>query len=299
MVRIQVIKASKLAVTAALIVLAIVLALLSLQGGGGSQETGAQATQEAVAAFSQASSLPLSPRETGEQATGGVRVEIVTQPPATQPPLRPRVLIYHTHTCEAYRQVEEEPYQETEKWRTADPAHSIVRVGEALTLLLEDAGCTVTHDTTNHELPELKTAYARSLQTLQGYEARGERFDLYIDLHRNAYTEGMPACAVVDGQSLAELMLMVGRGENYQDKPDYEANYAFAARVTALINARAEGLCREVLTRTGRYNQHVGTPCVLIEVGHNENTLQQALSSMPYLADGLMQALSERMEGTP
>ena len=96
---------------------------------------------------------------------------------------------------------------------------------------------------------------------------------------------------MIDGQELAELMLMVGRGENYRDKPDFEANYAFAVRATQAINAQADGLCRDVLVRTGRYNQHVGTPAVLIEVGHNENTLNQALASMPYLADGLLTGL--------
>lgn len=296
MVRIQVIKASKLALAGALIVLAIVLTILSLQGGREEEEQGALTGGEAAAAFASLSSLPLAPGETRASEPPGVRVEVVTQPPAVQMEIHPRVLIYHTHTCEAYRQVEEDPYQETEAWRTADPTHSVVRVGEALAALLREAGCEVTHDETDHELPDLRTAYTRSLQTLQEYEARGERFDLYIDLHRNAYSEGMPACAVVDGQELAELMLMVGQGEKYQDKPDFEENYAFAARVTACINARADGLCREVLVREGRYNQHVGTPSVLVEAGHNENTLKQALSSMPYLADGLMQALAERLE---
>lgn len=296
MVRIQVIKASKLAVSAALIVLAIVLALLALRDGGETRESSALPEGEVVAAFANASALPLVPGETRAPAQEDVRVEVVTASPAPQAANAPRVLIYHTHTYEAYRQVDEDAYQETEKWRTADPAHSIVRVGEALSLLLTNAGCQVTHDVTDHELPDLRTAYTRSLKTLEGYAERGERFDLYIDLHRNAYSEGMRECAVIGGQELAELMLMVGRGDNYRDKPDFEANYAFAVRVTQAINAQADGLCRDVLVRTGRYNQHVGTPAVLIEVGHNENTLQQALASMPYLADGLLVGL-ETEEG--
>lgn len=45
---------------------------------------------------------------------------------------RKRVLIYHTHTYEAYEQTQDDPYEETEKWRTADSAHNVVRVGEEL-----------------------------------------------------------------------------------------------------------------------------------------------------------------------
>ena len=294
MVRIQVIKASRLALTAALILLAIVLALLSLQGSGDAgQTTGLASPQEAVAVFANVSSLPLAPGETRAPGSAGVQIEVVTTPPEQAEEEHPRVLIYHTHTFEAYRQVKDDPYQETEKWRTADPAHSVVRVGEALSILLENAGCEVTHDVTDHELPDLRTAYSRSLQTLEAYAERGEVFDLSIDLHRNAYADGMRECVVLDGQELAELMLMVGRGDNYRDKPDFDRNYDFASRVTAHINDRAEGLCRDVLVRSGRYNQHMGTPSVLIEVGHNENTLQQALASLPYLADALCATLTD------
>ena len=98
---------------------------------------------------------------------------------------------------------------------------------------------------------------------------------------------------VVDdnGKVVTELVTVPAPQGGEPDKPDFEANYAFAVRATQAINAQADGLCRDVLVRTGRYNQHVGTPAVLIEVGHNENTLNQALASMPYLADGLLAGL--------
>ena len=53
---------------------------------------------------------------------------------------RKRVLIYHTHTYEAYEQTQDDPYEETEKWRTADSAHNVVRVGEELAALLRGPG---------------------------------------------------------------------------------------------------------------------------------------------------------------
>jgi len=88
-------------------------------------------------------------------------------------------------------------------------------------------------------------------------------------------------------------MMLVGNGGSYEVKPDYEANLAFAAQLTDRLNGLCEGLCRPVLVKNGRYNQHVGTPSVLIEVGHNRNTLSEALAAMPFLAealDGLLRA---------
>ena len=48
---------------------------------------------------------------------------------------------------------------------------------------------------------------------------------------------------------------------------------------------------RPVLVKAGRYNQHVGTPAILVEVGHNRNTLKEALSSMPILARAIVEEL--------
>ena len=175
-------------------------------------------------------------------------------------------------------------------FRTADPAHSVVRVGEALTELLSQYGFTVVHDTTDHEPPELSTAYARSLQTLESYE---EPFDLYIDLHRDAFNDSMAACAHFGGQEVAQLMVLIGNGGEYEVKPDYEANLRFASRLTERLNRIAPGICRDVMVKNGRYNQHIGTPAVLIEVGHNENTLQQALSAMPVLAEAIREMMTD------
>ena len=209
----------------------------------------------------------------------------------TQPVARPRVLIYHTHTHEAYAQTAADPYRETESWRTEDQTHSVVRVGEALAALLTDYGFDVVHDTADYEYPKLNTAYARSLDMLE--TKRGETFNLCVDLHRDAWDKSMAECAYVGSQRAAQLMMLIGNGGNFDVKPDYEANLAFAARLTDRVNALCDGLCRPVMVKNGRYNQHLFTPSVLIEVGHNLNTLEEALASMPVLAEALADLLKE------
>ena len=74
-------------------------------------------------------------------------------------PKAPRkVYIYHTHTYEAYEPDEENRYQQTEAWRTADERYNIVRVGEELAGHLRAAGVEVKHDTAAYEPPRLSTA---------------------------------------------------------------------------------------------------------------------------------------------
>lgn len=213
-----------------------------------------------------------------------------------------RILIYHTHTYEAYEQQTDAPYEETTKWRTADERFNMVRVGDELAALLTGLGYEVEHDRTAFEPPVLDSAYARSLTMLKERVTAGEHYDLMIDLHRDAYpggSQGGSNAVTIGSAKVARLMLLVGKGEGqtgrgFDEKPDWEANLCIAQAVTDAVNGQTEGLCRKVMLKAGRFNQHVQVGCLLVEVGNNRNTLGEALASMPYLADALDEALSAR-----
>ncbi len=226
-----------------------------------------------------------------------LQVEVIRE---TAPPpswTGKRVLIYHTHTYEAYNQVEEDRYQQTERWRTADPEHNVIAVGKALAANLRSLGIEVVHDTTAFEPPNLDDAYARSLAMLERRTADGERYDLYIDLHRDALGTASTIKRTVNigGEDIARFMVLVGQGTTggYEEKPDWEENRAIAQRITSSLNGQCDGLCRDVKVKTGRFNQHVAPCCVLIECGVNTNTLAQVLAGIPYLAQAIADALSE------
>lgn len=208
---------------------------------------------------------------------------------------QPTILIYHTHTTEAYTQTETETYQESSRWRTFDETRNVVAVGEELKTILEvQYGFHVIHDTTDHEPPKLATAYERSLVTMEKYHREYPSIVLFIDLHRDAYDTTNAPCdfLTVNGVETAKLMLVVGKGEKYTEKPYYASNIAFAKRITDHLNSIAPKLCRPVREKTGRYNQHVAPNCILVEVGHNANTLSQAKAAMPYLAEAIAYSFS-------
>jgi stage II sporulation protein P len=247
--------------------------------------TDATPTPEATEAF-----LPM------RQELPELTASMTVLPPVN--PLRsdkPTVLIYHTHTTEAYTQTPEDTYAETSKWRTSDNTKNVVAVGEALKEILElQYGFQVIHDTTDHEPPKLSTAYDRSLQTMEKYHRDYPSIVLFIDLHRDAYETDEAPCdyLTIHGVETARLMLVVGKGEKYTDKPYYAWNKALADRMTAHLNSIDAKLCRPVRVKTGRYNQHVAPNCILVEVGHNANTLAQAKAAMPYLAESIAYAFS-------
>lgn len=290
MIRFKVVKGSHLLLIVSILILLAVILFLALQSsfGTGSSTSNVSSTttvlEEAKAVSAFASS---------NNSLSSLNIQILPDAPPneTASPSKGNILIYHTHTHEAYEQDNEENYIALEAWRTDDNSHNVVQLGNALADELRKLGYSVIHDTTDHELDSLENAYVRSLETLQSYECR---FDLCIDLHRDAYVEGLlPCLESSDGIEYAQMMCLVGRGDNYpeHEKPNYQLNLQFAQKLTNALNSEIPNLCRNVTIKTGRYNQHIGNISLLIEVGHNKNTLQQALYSIPILAFGIDKVL--------
>ena len=205
----------------------------------------------------------------------------------------PKILIYHTHSTEAYTATASSPYVQTGSFRTADPSKSVLAVGEALAQRLRiQYGFSVIHDTTDHEPPSLKTAYERSEKTMRRYLEKYPSLILFIDIHRDASSDEKDY-VMVDETPTARLVCVVGQGIKYEDKPDFDRNFALAASLTENLRHIEKRLARDVRVKTGRYNQHIGQLSLLIEVGHNANTLEQALHAVPSLAESLALTLAE------
>lgn len=224
--------------------------------------------------------------------------------PVTVDKNKPQVLIYHTHTTEAYNPTEKDPYVKTSDWRTNDAQKNILRVGEELTrILTEQYGLNVIHDVTNHEPPYLGTAYERSWETMQKYHEQYPEIELFIDLHRDAYTlkEGQKNTdfVVIDGKQVAKCMFVVGTGEGktgagFAVKPNYAQNYALALEITQKLQKLDPKLARPIRVKTGRYNQHIPGRSLLIEMGHNANTLEEVLNCVPYMATAIAQSINTK-----
>ncbi|MGI6168737.1 MAG: stage II sporulation protein P [Christensenellales bacterium] len=245
--------------------------------------------------------------ETDEQASPEIQIKINNmkkqQPEqVAQAQLKtgePTILIYHTHTTEAYTKTTEN-YQETTAQRSEDNGHNIVSIGADLArYLTAQYGFSVLHDTTNHEPPRLGTAYERSLTTMEKYRDEHSSMKVYIDLHRDAYIadSSAPQTVEIDGKQVATVLFVVGTGEGHNGTPfsivpDWEANFKLANQVTEKLNEKHPNLAKAVRVSKGRYNQHISNMCMLIEIGNNANTTQEARNAIPYVAEALDAVLS-------
>ena len=60
-------------------------------------------------------------------------------------------------------------------------------------------------------------------------------------------------------------------------------------RLTNKVNELYPGLAKPVYVKPSRYNQHVSTKAILIEVGSNLTTLKEAERAAYYLAEAISQ----------
>jgi len=294
MVRFKVVKASHLLLVFAIIILTIAIAFITLENHTANTEQ-ILPTATIVCDFPEEEARAVSALASSPAVQSHLSIEI--SPDMSESPsvdaYKGNILIYHTHTHEAYDQTGNTNYISLEAWRTNDPEHNVVQLGSLLADKLREKGYKVTHDRRDHELDSMDKAYLRSLETLQSYD---EQFDLCLDLHRDAYADGMLSCVkTANGTEYAQIMCLVGRGDYYpeEEKPDYSSNLQFARELTLYLNQKIENIGRNVCIKSGRYNQHFGNNSILVEIGHNRNTLQQAMNSIPVLAASIDKVLSD------
>ena len=217
----------------------------------------------------------------------------------------PQVLIYSTHTHEAYAKTNGEDYVEAAKWRTTNNDYNIVRVGDALSAeLAAKFGIAVIHDKSDSEVPVLATAYDRSLRIVQKNMEQYKDLKIIIDLHRDAFNASIsPNTVTINSVKAARVMFVIGTGEGktgvgFSLRPDWKVNLALAQAVNDNLKKLDTQLSRDISIKTGRYNQHLSSGAILIEVGNNMNTLDEVLATVPFLAQAIADAL-DKMPSTP
>jgi len=101
---------------------------------------------------------------------------------------------------------------------------------------------------------------------------------------------------MLNEQRCARLFFVVGTGVGtyegeYDTHHDWQKNYALAKAVTLRLRQIDPAFALDIRLKVGRYNQHVSPYCMLIELGHNANTFEDAQNTVPYLADALSATL--------
>ena len=205
---------------------------------------------------------------------------------------QPAVLIVHTHGSESYTKEPGENYKETAQYRTLDDHYNMVAVGDLLAQRLEAAGICVIHDRQLHDYPSYTSSYNNSRKSVMAYLEEYPTIRLVLDLHRDAgeNSDGSQFAthAKVDGQESAQIMFLVGTDESGNYHPQWRDNLAVAAKLNVLMENINPGITRKTTLRAQRFNQDLADIALLVEVGSAGNTLQEALTAIPVLAEAII-----------
>lgn len=191
----------------------------------------------------------------------------------------PMVLIYHTHTTESFVSEKTGNYDANFNFRTTEPEQNMVMVGDAIAEQLAAAGIGVVHAREIHDYPVWTGAYNNSAQTIQEILAEYPSICIALDIHRDAISDGntvVAPVAEIAGKQSAQIMIISGCDDGTMGMPNYRENFHFACRLQETAETMFPGFTRPILFDYRKYNQDLTTGSLLIEVGSQGNTLEEA-----------------------
>ena len=194
----------------------------------------------------------------------------------------PKVLIYHSHATESYSMQGTDVYEPSGDHRTLDTDKNMVRVGEEMKAVFEAAGIGVVHDTTLYDYPSYNDAYNRSVQGVAENLKKYPSIVLVLDVHRDALVANDGTIyKVVAGtvDDCAQVMMVMGSDATGQVHPNWKVNLALALSIQSALSGKWSTLARPLVLRPTRFNQHLSTGTILVEVGTHGNTLQEAITA--------------------
>lgn len=207
----------------------------------------------------------------------------------------PQILIVHTHGSEAYTMPPGEEYEASGECRTTDCNYNTVRVGDELAATLEEVGLSVLHDTTLHDYPQYSGAYDRSLASINSYLEQYPTISFVLDIHRDAISDGegnmYKVVSNVAGLNAAQMTFVIGTDGGGLEHPNWRENLKLAAAVQQNLLDDYPSLMRPITVRNSRYNQHVTTGSLLVEMGAAGNSLDEALLSARLLGQALAETI--------
>ena len=202
----------------------------------------------------------------------------------------PQILIYHTHSLEAFVDS-----------RTGVEEDTIVGLGNYLTqLLTETYGYQVLHDKTAYDINQYgygdrDNAYQRATKGLESILKQYPSIDIVIDLHRDSRDVTV---ANVGDKEVAQIMLFNGLCRNvYGPYKNYTNDYllenlAFSIQMKLMGESLYPGVMRRVYLKSDQYNLHFKPQSLLVEIGTMGNTVEQAKNAIDIFADILNEVLT-------
>ncbi len=204
-----------------------------------------------------------------------------------------KILIYHTHGTESFADSEAGNVDDT-----------VIGVGTYLAKILEeDYGIAVYHDTTVYDMKDgtldRSAAYDYAREGVSAILEQYPSIEVVIDIHRDGVSEDTYLVTEINGKKTAQIMFLNGvsrlniNGDiSYLENSNKTANMAFSLQLYLTARANYENFVRKIFIKGYRYNLDLAPRALLVEVGSQTNTVEEAKNAMEPLARILYKVLS-------
>lgn len=210
----------------------------------------------------------------------------------------PQVLIFHTHTSESYMKQDQGFFYESFYPRSLNNEKNVTRVGKAIADKLIENGINVVHDVTYHDNPTYNGSYSRAAQTIKKNLEKYPSVQMVIDIHRDSLGSKesgkiKPTFKYQDKKA-AQLMIICGCDtDGSLGFPNWGKNLTLGLKVQKYCETLFPGITRPLNFSKVKYNEHLTPGSLLIEVGSDANTLEEAVRTGSMLGESLSKLLND------
>ena len=214
-----------------------------------------------------------------------------------QKPGKKQILIYHTHGAS-------EAFVDSQKGKESD---SVVGVGTELAKELEKNGYGVYHDKTKYDqingTIDRSKAYNQSLDGMGRVMAENPDIQVTIDLHRDSVGKNKHTFTMIDGKRTAIVMFFNGMSRSKSGPIDYLHNPNLGANLSFILQGKChamgtyEGFNKPIYLKGYRYNLHMAERALLVELGNENNTVEEAKNAAAPLAKVIADVLKGEVNG--
>ncbi len=136
-------------------------------------------------------------------------------------------------------------------------------------------------------------SYKASRINLEKIKSQYPSIKIFIDLHRDALPKKLSTVTIND-KEYAKILFVIGK-----EHDNYLKNLEFTKSINQIIEKNYPTLTKGILEKEGPgvngiYNQDLGTNIILMEVGAQENTIDEVTNTLDIITDIIKEKINEK-----
>jgi stage II sporulation protein P len=208
-----------------------------------------------------------------------------------------KILIFHTHSSELYSD-------------SKDISEGVIALGEKLNDILNNKyNIKTLHNTKRYDLVNgvinKRGAYERMEEDIQKVIQDNPSIEVAIDIHRDGVENSVHLIENINNKPTAKIMFVNGLCKiidnnnnltqiNNLINPYIKENLAFSFKMQMGLESLYPKITRKIYIHAYRYSLHMLPKSLLVEIGAQTNTKQEALNAIEPLAEILYKTINNK-----